>query len=57
MFRSLLRSSSGYLYNNIKNTINCQIIKVGTLNVIMNSPNSLYDHKMSAYVVLKSDKI
>jgi len=32
-------------------------MKVEPLNVINNSSYSLYDHKMSAYVVLKSDKI
>jgi hypothetical protein len=30
---------------------------VEPLNVMLNSSNTQYDHKMSAYALLKSDKI
>jgi len=35
MFRSLLQSSSGYLYESTKNTINYQIVQLEPFNVII----------------------
>jgi len=56
MFRLLLWASSGWLYKSTKNTTNCEIIYVESLNIIINGSNSLYEHKMLAYILLKSDK-
>ena len=56
MFRSLLRPLSGQLYRSIKNTTDCQTVSVAPLSVIMHVSNRPYDHKMSAHVLLKSDK-
>lgn len=56
-FLSFLLSSSEQHCNSTKNTTDCQIMYVKPLNVILNSSNSEYDHKMSAYTMLKSDKI
>jgi len=56
IFRSVLRSS-GSLYKRTDNTTDCQIIKMKPLNVITNASNFPYDHKMSAYVLRKSDKM
>jgi len=57
MFRSFLRPSSEQHCNSTKNTTNYRIIYVETFNVTLNTYNSQYDHKMSAHVLLKSDKI
>ena len=51
MFRSLLRSSSVYLYKSTKNTTNCQIMSVEQLNFIKNASNSQYDKNISVCTV------
>jgi hypothetical protein len=53
---SLLRSSSEQHCNSTKNTTDCHIMYVEPFNVLLNTSNSQYDHKMSAHVLLKSDK-
>ena len=56
-FRSLVRSSSEQLYKNTRNITHCQITKVRPLNVTVKVSNSPFGHKISAYVLLKSNKV
>jgi hypothetical protein len=54
LFRSLLRSSSGSVYNSTKNTTNYQIVQVEQLSFIIDISDSPHGHKMSADTSLKT---
>ena len=57
MFRSLSRPSSGQQYDSSKNTTKRQIVYMVPLSVITDVSHSPYGHKISSYILLKTNKI